>query len=290
MILGARGMLATDLAATAPAGVHVEAFSRSELDITDTGSVERVVASVRPDWVLNGSAYTQVDRAEADVERAMEVNGDAVGRLGDVCMRHGAAVGHFSTDYVFSGNATRPYRETDPVDPVNAYGRSKLAGEQALLASGARALVLRTQWLYGVTGKSFPRTMWERARQRMPTRVVADQFGRPTSTIDLARAVWQLVGRDVTGLYHIANTGEPATWFDIASAAFARADALSVLSACSTVDYPTPARRPAYSVMDGAKLLRDTGIALPPWRDALARFLEILAGQGASALVGGEPR
>lgn len=282
VLLGARGLLGSDLAATAPKGVHVSAFGRSDLDVTDTGAVATALDDIRPDWVVNASAYTQVDRAETDYPTALAVNGAAVTALGELCAARGIRVVHFSTDYVFRGDGVRPYREEDPVEPLNAYGRSKLAGEEGLIASGARSLILRTQWLYGPGGKSFPRTMWDRATKGASTRVVADQFGRPTYTVDLARAVWDLIDHDARGVYHVANSGEPATWFDVAAAVFTAAGAPTLVSACTTADYPTPAARPAYSVMDTSRLTRETGITLPPWRDALTRFLGLLSAGCAS--------
>jgi dTDP-4-dehydrorhamnose reductase len=165
---------------------------------------------------------------------------------------------------------------------VNAYGRSKLAGEQGLIASGARSLILRTQWLYGLAGRSFPRTMWDRATKGIPTRVVADQFGRATYTVDLARAVWELIRRDASGLYHVTNAGDAATWLDVAAVVFAAAGAPSLLASCTTAEYPTPAARPAFSVLDTSRLARDAGVILPPWRNALGRFLDDLSTDPAS--------
>jgi dTDP-4-dehydrorhamnose reductase len=281
VVLGAGGMLATDLIAAAPDDVRVDAVRRAELDVTDSEAIARMMDERRPDWIVNASAYTQVDRAETDYENALAVNGTAVTRIGVLCARRGVRVVHFSTDYVFRGDARQPYREDDPPDPVNAYGRSKLAGEAGLFASGARSLILRTQWLYGLAGKSFPRTMWDRARKGLPTRVVSDQFGRPTSTVDLARATWELIRQDAHGLYHVANSGEPASWFDVADAIFGAAGKPTLVSACTTADYPTPAARPTYSVMDTSKLTRDAGVSLPSWRGSLARFLEMLSMESA---------
>jgi len=283
VLLGAKGMLGTDLVATAPDSVQMVPFGRSELDVTDSNAVTRVLDEARPDWVVNASAYTQVDRAETDYATALAVNGTAVTLLGQLCATRHVRLVHFSTDYVFRGDATRPYQEDDPVDPLNAYGRSKLAGEHGLAGSGARSLVLRTQWLYGLGGTSFPRTMWNRALKRSPTRVVDDQRGRPTYTVDLARAVWQLIGHDAHGVYHIASAGEHASWFDVATAVFAAAGVTSLLSACATADYPTAAPRPAYSVMDTSRLARETGITLPAWRPALEQFLRVLAAESRSA-------
>ena len=272
-------MLGSDLAKLAPPEVELRALSRSDLDITDAPALAGAIDALGPEWVVNAAAYTDVDRAESDYDRALTVNGTAVSELGRLCAHRGIAVLHFSTDYVFRGDRTRPYREDDPTDPVNAYGRSKLAGEEGLLASEARALIIRTQWLYGERGKSFPRTMWERACRRQPTRVVADQHGSPTFTSDVAEVAWRLATRRATGLYHVANAGR-TTWFELACVMFATAHAEECLSPCSTVDYPTPARRPAFSVLSADKLEREHGIRMAPWTDALDRFLPSLAAPG----------
>jgi dTDP-4-dehydrorhamnose reductase len=180
---------------------------------------------------------------------------------------------HVSTDYVFAGTASSPYEEGDPVAPVNAYGASKLRGEEAVLSSGAHTLVLRTQWLFGTAGGSFPRTMWERAVAGLPTRVVNDQMGRPTYTRDLAAATWALIARRAAGIVHVTNGGPPATWFAFAREVFVRAGAEALLAPCTTAEYPTPARRPTYSVLSTTRLETLLGGPLPDWRDGLDRFL-----------------
>lgn len=265
-------MLGTDLVRSAPSGVRVVATDREELDLCDRASVARALDAERPEWVVNVAAYTAVDRAESEREAAFAINGAAVGALGEECARRGVRVLHVSTDYVFPGDAARPYREDDPVAPLNAYGESKLAGERALEASGAEAVVVRTQWLFGAHGKSFPRTMWERALARQATRVVADQRGRPTYTVDLAAAMWGLIERDARGVFHAANDGE-ATWHELAARVFAAAGARELLAECTTADYPTPARRPSYSVLATGKLERALGTPMPRWEDAVDRFV-----------------
>jgi dTDP-4-dehydrorhamnose reductase len=273
LVFGAAGMLGTDLLATAPADVSIIAPSIDDVDITDSARLSTAFDDARPELVINAAAYTAVDRAESERAIADAVNGTAPALIGAECARRGIAVVHFGTDYVFPGTASVPYRESDPVAPLNAYGHGKLLGEQSLLASGAHALILRTQWLFGVAGKSFPRTMWERATAAMPTRVVNDQYGRPTYTRDLATATWQLIARGESGIIHVTNGGDPAPWFDLASEVFARAGAAHLLSACTTADYPTHARRPAYSVLSTDRLTGALGHALPDWREALERFL-----------------
>jgi dTDP-4-dehydrorhamnose reductase len=274
LILGSAGMLGRDLAATVPAGVVVARRSHDECDITDPTSVSRVLDQVRPQWVINASAYTAVDRAETDRDRALAVNGTAPGMLGVLCATRGIGVAHVSTDYVFPGNRATPWREDDATSPVNWYGATKLAGERGLMASGAKHLIVRTQWLFGEHGRSFPRTMWERAQRGDPTSVVNDQSGRPTYTPDLAAALWTLIGRDVTGVLHVTNGGA-TTWHGVAARIFASRRRSSLLSAVTTADFPTPARRPAQSMLDTTKA-ESLGVVLPPWDDALDRFLATL--------------
>ena len=273
LVLGAGGMLGHDLVRAALSGTELHPFSRQQLDVTDARALAGRVSALRPDVILNAAAYTAVDRAEAETKQAWRVNAEAVGELGRIAAATGARVVHFSTDYVFDGNASRPYREDSPTDPVNAYGATKLAGEEALRRSGADWLIVRTQWLFGVNGKSFPRTMWERARAGLTTKVVTDQTGRPTYSHDVAPAVWKLIDDGVSGVMHIANDGE-ATWFDVAARVFERAGRRDLLTACSTADFPTAARRPRYSVLDTTRLDERLGGPLPPWADAVDRFLE----------------
>lgn len=275
LLLGAHGMLGRDLQALAPPGVRLHAVDHADLDITRSDAVAATLDALRPDVVMNAAAYTRVDDAEREVEAAMRVNATAVAELGAACASRGIRVVHFGTDYVFDGRSDRPYAEDAPTSPVNRYGESKLLGERALLASGARALVVRTQWLFGVHGRSFPRTMWQRARAGQATRVVADQTGRPTYSRDLASTVWGMVTLRTEGVVHAANGGQ-ATWYDVAREVFDAVGRPELLSACATNDYPTVAARPAYSVLATDRLERTLGAPLPEWRNALARFLDQL--------------
>ena len=275
LILGAGGMLGHDLVRSAPREVELHPLARADLDITDTAALAARVSALKPHVILNAVAYTAVDRAETERERSYRVNALAVGELGRIAAEASARVVHFSTDYVFNGRASQAYREDSPTDPVNAYGASKLAGEQALAKSGADWLTVRTQWLFGVHGKSFPKTMWDRARAGLETRVVSDQTGRPTHSYDLAVAIWELIRRGACGVLHVANAGQ-ATWFDVATHVFSRARRPDLLTACSTADFPTPARRPRYSVLDTTRLEEQLGRGLPSWRQAVDQFLEQL--------------
>jgi dTDP-4-dehydrorhamnose reductase len=243
---------------------------------------------VQPHWVINCAAYTAVDRAESEASIADAVNAVGPRHISEEAARREIAVVHFSTDYVFPGTATVPYREEDLVAPVNTYGESKLRGERAVLASGAHALILRTQWLFGRAGRSFPRTMLERASAGLPTRVVSDQVGRPTYTRDLASATWRLIEQRAAGIVHATNGGAATTWYAVAREVFARVGAPTLVSACTTDEYPTPARRPGYSVLCTERLESLLPGPLPDWRDALGRFLDEMTGEspGARAMPG----
>lgn len=271
LLLGAGGMLGHDLAATAPADVALEPRTRAALDLTAPAALAAALDALRPDVVLNAAAYTAVDRAEGEPAAAFAINAGAVGTLGALCAARGVRVVHVSTDYVFDGTGRRPYREHDATNPLGAYGASKRAGEQRLQASGARALVVRTQWLFGAHGRSFVRTMWERARRGEPARVVADQYGAPTHTSDLAAAIWALVASGTAGVIHLANTGA-ATWFDVAARIYAAAGHAGGVTPCATADYPTPARRPAYGVLDCGRA-RAADVVMRPWEAAVDAWM-----------------
>jgi dTDP-4-dehydrorhamnose reductase len=269
LLTGANGMLARSLAATRPPHIELVARTREELDITNSEQVERELATANPDVILNAAAYTAVDSAESDIEAAERVNGAAPGLLSTFAARTGAKVVHFSTDHVFDGTRDTPYAEDAATNAVNAYGRSKLLGELALHESGARHLTVRTQWLFSDTGRSFPDTMWTRARGRMPTRVVDDQHGAPTFTGDLARATWRLL--DEEGIMHVVSEGA-TTWYEVARRIFSAAGAVELLTPCTTSEYPVAARRPANAVLDTARL-RSLGITLPQWTEAIDAFI-----------------
>lgn len=272
LILGDTGMLGHDLIRTAPGTAElVLASSETAFDMTQPGALERLIDRADPEVVVNAAGYTTVDRAEDEPAKAWAVNAHAVELLAAVCAARGLYLVHFSTDYVFPGDSTRPYRETDPTAPSGVYAKSKLAGEQALLSSGAESLVIRTQWLFGEHGRSFPAAMLERAAARAPTRVVDDQIGRPTYTEDLARWTWMLAERRERSVIHAANDGQ-ASWYDVAKVIFDAVGADDCLSPCSTREYPTRAKRPAYSALDISRLESLIG-PVPEWGDALSRFL-----------------
>ena len=297
LIAGARGQVGWELMRRAPAGFEVTGMGAGELDIADARSVRAALEQTRPALIINAAAYTAVDRAESEPSRAWAVNRDGVGLLASAAGERGIPLFHISTDYVFAGDGHRPYREGDPTGPTGVYGASKLAGEQALASTWERHIILRTSGVFGAHGHNFVKTMLRLGREREELGVVADQHGCPTSAGSIADALWQLArhyresGELQWGLYHYS--GAPAcTWHEFARDIFARAQALGLLAreprlrAITTADYPTPARRPAWSVLDCEKLRAAYAIAARDWREELSAVLEALGQidfQGASA-------
>jgi len=286
LITGGSGQLGTALARLDwPAGVALDLPGRAELDLADPASIQAWLAANPPALILHSGAYTAVDKAESEPDLAMRINGDAPGLLAAHAAAAGIPIVHVSTDYVFDGSKPAPYDEEDPTAPLGVYGATKLAGEQAVLASGARAVVLRTAWVLSPDGNNFVKTMLRLGAERDSLGVVADQIGCPTSAHDIALAM-QAIGRRLlsdqaapTGIYHFVNGGA-ASWHDLAGFVFARAAAAGrktpQLNAIATADYPTPARRPANSRLDTAKIARDYDIHPPHWHAAIGDILNIL--------------
>ena len=277
LVTGAAGQLGHELVhALAPLG-EVLGLDRTQLDLADASAIAATVRRAKPALIVNAGAYTAVDLAEKEVELARAVNGLAPGVLADEAKRIGAVLVHYSTDYVFDGAASAPYDEDAPVRPLSSYGRSKLEGERAVAATGARALVFRTSWVYGRRGKNFLVTMQRLARERPEIRVVDDQTGVPNWCRDLARGTTRIAARGLpwlaerSGLYHMSATGA-TTWYGFARAILADLPSVRVVP-ITTADYPTPARRPAYGVLGTAKFERTFGFALPAWRESLAECL-----------------
>ena len=247
-------------------------------------SLVGLIARIAPDVVVNAAAHTAVDQAEQDRDAAFRVNAEAPAVLARACAARGALLLHYSTDYVFDGNATRPYREDDPTAPLGVYGESKLAGEVAIRDSGARHAILRTAWVYAAHGRNFLRTMLRLAGERDALRVVADQVGAPTPASWIADATAAMLRRgiDGAGTWHVVADGE-TSWHGFASAIMREAVAAGLLARApsvlpiGTADYPTPARRPAYSVLDTARLQRDFGLRPPGWETGLRATLRELA-------------
>ncbi|MFQ5565056.1 MAG: dTDP-4-dehydrorhamnose reductase [Paracoccaceae bacterium] len=288
LVIGRSGQLARALDAAAGGGVRMRCLGRDAVDLTIHGQAGGAIAVERPDLVINAAAYTAVDDAETERETAFRVNGAAVGEIARAASAAGAALIHISTDYVFDGRKTGAYVEADPVSPSNAYGASKRAGELAALRGCARTVVLRTSWVYSPWGRNFVLTMLKLAREHTRLRIVDDQYGKPTSALDLADACLAIGPRLVAapaesplwGLYHYAGGGA-CCWADFAAGIFDQAGRrhggrIPGIERIGTADYPTKVPRPANSALDCSKFETIFGITTVPWPAALARVLGMI--------------
>ena len=298
LLTGSNGQVGWSLARSlAPFG-EVFAPERAEMDLASAESIRAAVRSFRPEWIVNPAAYTAVDKAESEPEMAYAVNRDAVAVLAEEARALNAGMVHYSTDYVFDGARATPYVETDATGPLGVYGASKLAGEQALAASGAPHLIFRTSWVYGARGKNFLLTILKLAREREELRIVADQHGAPTWCGDLARITAEAI-RDTearaaeqgcspaealaerSGVYHACNSGE-TTWHGFAAEAVRQMQGrepgrrFARLVPIATAEYPTPARRPQYSLLNCGKLESRLGLRMGEWKRSLAEVLAAL--------------
>ncbi len=271
-VLGSEGQLGQELMRLLAGQHQLTAWPERELDITDTERLEAAIAATRPQYVINAAAYTDVDAAERDSARAHAINAEAPAQLARICAAGGLGLLHFSTDYVFDGARRRPYREDDLPHPLQVYGRSKRAGEVAVLAACPQALVVRTAWLYGAHGPNFVRTILKAALERPRLEVVDDQRGSPTSAQDLAAVVAWLIRRRPSGLLHVTNAGD-CTWHEFAGRILKLRGIATPVDRITSAALNRPARRPAYSVLD-TQALRVLGA--PPlrhWEEALAAYL-----------------
>jgi dTDP-4-dehydrorhamnose reductase len=293
LLTGASGQVGAELLKTLSPLGEVFAPGRGEMDLTDSDSVRKKIREVQPRWIVNPAAYTAVDKAESEPELAYAINEHAVRAMGEEAKKIGAGVIHFSTDYVFGGTGAAPYVEDDPTGPISVYGASKLAGEKALAASGAGHMIFRTSWVYGSRGKNFLLTILKLAREREKLRIVADQYGAPTWSRDLARMAARAIdwaeasarGMELSealpqwnGVYHAAGRGE-TTWFGFAAEAVRLASErepgvrFAELEGITTAEYPTPAKRPSNSRMSGEKLARNFGWTMMDWKDSLREVI-----------------
>lgn len=286
LVTGVNGQVGAELAKLlAPLG-QIHALPRSELDLAQPESIRRVVSTLKPRWIINPAAYTAVDRAESECEQAEAVNATAPGVIGEEAAKIGAAVLHFSTDYVYPGTGADRYTEDAATGPLGVYGATKLAGEQALAASGAAHIILRTSWVYGATGKNFLLTVLRVAREKQQMSIVSDQYGAPTWSRDLARLAATILvaapdaeaAAAYQGIYHAAGRGE-TTWFGFAAEAIRQRRLtepqahFAELVPISTSAYPTPAQRPANSRLDCGKVESTFGFRFPDWERSLAEVL-----------------
>ncbi|MGO8089895.1 dTDP-4-dehydrorhamnose reductase [Rhizobium leguminosarum] len=274
----------------AETGVEISAVGRPEMDLADPASIAAAFSALRPDVIVSAAAYTAVDKAESEPELAFSVNATGAGAVAEAAARIGAPVIHISTDYVFSGDKASAYSEEDATAPISVYGRSKLAGENAVAAANPNHVILRTAWVYSPFGANFLKTMLRLSETRDHLRVVADQTGCPTSALDIADAILAIASRIVAdpapslrGTFHLTGSGE-ASWADFAEEIFtelSKSGGRNVgVERIPTADYPTPAKRPANSRLSGDKLAGTYGIRLPEWKQSMKIVMQDLLNKG----------
>ena len=301
LLTGKNGQVGSELAQLLPRLGHLTALGRQELDLSNIHDIRQAIQEVRPSLIVNAAAYTAVDRAEKEEALARAINADAPAVIAEEAKKIGAAVVHYSTDYVFDGTKRAPYTEDDPTNPISAYGRTKLAGEEAVRTAGIPHLIFRTAWVYATSGKNFLLTILRLATEREELHIVSDQFGAPTSSREIAQATTRVLVDplreggsslpEIAGTYNMTASGE-TTWHEFATTIiddcsplprdtpwFAAATGNRPLIAkrvipITTADYPTPARRPAYSVLSSARFAATFGFTLPAWRTQLTSALK----------------
>jgi dTDP-4-dehydrorhamnose reductase len=292
LVTGSQGQVVRALVERAGPELDVLALGRPELDLATAQDFAPLMAAYEPDVIVNAAAYTAVDKAESEPDLAFAVNGAGAGAAARAAKALGVPIVQISTDYVFDGTGNRPVLETDSTGPIGVYGASKLAGERQVLDATDNCAILRTAWVYAPYGGNFVRTMLRLAKSRDELGVVADQWGAPTSALDIAAAI-EAVARNLAGapkdpalrgVFHMTAAGGPVSWAEFATEIFARSAARGGPTArvrpIATTDYPTPAKRPAWSLLDGAKLERVHGVVLPDWRDGLRRIIDRLDSAG----------
>lgn len=281
VVTGKNGQLGQELADLAPLYENTFAFAffgRDELDISNEQQLAKVFEDLQPAFLINCGAYTAVDKAETEQEKALAINATGVGVMAQLCKKHDAQFIHISTDYVFNGQGNKPYEANDETDPVNYYGATKLAGETLALQNNTDSIIIRTSWVYSQYGNNFVKTMIRLMKERPEIRVVNDQVGSPTYAKDLAEAILHIVaGNPVKkgGIYHFSNEGI-ISWFDFAVAIKELKQLNSSVSPIPTTAFPTPAKRPAYSVMGKDKIVAEFGITLKDWKLSLQECLDKL--------------
>ena len=279
LITGSAGQLGSELKELSPLHSSLEFvfLSRTELSLSDDQGIEKTIEKYAPSFVINCAAYTAVDKAESEKEDAFQINATAVGVMAKVCADIGSKFIHISTDYVFDGTLRTPLKESNNDAPVNFYGESKLAGEAAALQANPDAVIIRTSWVYSFHGKNFVKTMIRLMSEKESISVVADQWGSPTYAADLAEIILRIVHASnwQPGIYHFSNEGV-ITWFDFAKEIAALIHSSCTVQPTTTDNFPTPAKRPLYSVMDKCKIQQAYGIALKPWKESLHQCIQKL--------------
>ena len=279
LVTGSNGQLGSELQEIAPLHSNYEFYflSRSEFSLQEPQGIENIVSEYHPNYFINCAAYTAVDKAESEKEQAFQINSTAVGIIASACARHHVKFIHISTDYVFDGSSRTPLTEDHPVNPINVYGESKRAGEQAALKNNIESIIIRTSWVYSFYGKNFVKTMLRLMAERDNINVVGDQYGSPTYAADLAGAIIDIIESKkwLPGIYHFSNEGT-ITWADFAKEIATQINSGCVVNAIPTSSYPTPARRPLYSAMDKSKIQLQYNIQLRDWKESLSRCLQKL--------------
>ena len=288
LLIGSNGQVGTELQHTLASNYKVIALARPEIDLTHPDKLRQIIRETQPEIIINAAAYTAVDKAENEPENAHLINTVAPQIIAEESQKLGSFLIHLSTDYVFNGNSHYPYRETDSTNPLSVYGQTKLAGEIAIQQNCPHHIILRTAWVYGTYGKSnFVKTMLRVGQERSEVRVVADQIGSPTWAQDIASTITQIIPQltsENAGIYHYTNSGV-ASWYDFAIAIFEEAEKLGFplkianIIPITTPEYPTPAKRPAYSVLACEKISQILGTYPPHWRQELRLMLKELQGK-----------
>lgn len=277
LVTGANGQLGQSLKFVAPnyAEIQFVFCSSADLDITDIQSCEDSFSKIKPNYCINAAAYTAVDKAESESEKAHSINIDGARNLAEVCQRYNTVLLHISTDFVFDGSKRSPYNEDDIPNPTGVYGQTKLDGENAIKSVFDNYFIIRTSWVYSQFGNNFMKTMLRLASERDSLSVVNDQIGTPTNAVDLANALVQIIisGKRDFGIYNFSNEGQ-CSWYDFAQKIFEFNNISIDLKPIPTSGFPTPAKRPPYSVLDKAKIKRNFDIAISDWKESLADVLD----------------
>jgi len=275
LVTGANGQLGQELIRLRYDGINIVGYGRDQLDVTNLSQCREVIAAARPHAIIHAAAFTAVDKAESELDEAYRINALGTRNLAIAANEYRAKLCYLSTDYVFDGTATQPYNEYDNTNPQSVYGKSKRAGEVLLQSLGSSYFIVRTSWVYGKYGNNFVKTMLKLARERDSLAVVHDQIGSPTYTYDLGRFLIELVQTEAYGIYHASNTGI-CTWYEFAQAIFEESQLSMKIEPCTTEQFPRPAPRPAYSVMDHSAIRQNGLTDLRPWREGLQAFLKEL--------------
>ena len=273
LVTGAKGQLGSDLVQILTlSGYQVFGLGRTDLDITKEEEVNNVISQIQPDIIIHSAAYTHVDKAETESDFAFYINAIGTRNIAIAAEKIQSKLVYISTDYVFDGSSTIPYHEFSPVSPINIYGSSKLAGENMVRDFHSKYFIVRTSWVFGINGNNFVKTMLELSKEKEQLKVVNDQIGSPTYTIDLSKCILQLMESTKYGIYHVSNTGS-CSWYEFAKEIFNQIKKPIKLEPCSTDEFPRKAKRPKYSVLDHLSLRINQFSPMPTWKDALTRFL-----------------